>query len=74
MSKPVHVNEVFGSLAFNDKVQQARLPKPVYKSLRDTITHGKPLDISTADAVAIGAEGLGGRARRHRTSRTGSSR
>ena len=52
LNKPVHVGEVFGSLAFNDKVQQARLPKPVYKSLRDTITHGKPLDISTADAVA----------------------
>ena len=53
LNKPVHVGEVFGSLAFNDKVQQARLPKPVYKSLRDTISHGKPLDISTADAVAI---------------------
>jgi len=52
LNKPVHVGEVFGSLAFNDQVQQARLPKPVYKSLRDTVTHGKPLDISTADAVA----------------------
>jgi glutamine synthetase len=52
LHKPVHVGEVFGSLAFNDKVQQARLPKPVYKSLRDTVSHGKPLDISTADAVA----------------------
>ena len=52
LDKPVHVGEVFGSLAFNDQVQQARLPKPVYKSLRDTVTHGKPLDISTADAVA----------------------
>ena len=37
---------------FNDQVQQARLPKPVYKSLRNTITHGEPLDVSTADAVA----------------------
>ena len=37
---------------FNDKVQQARLPKPVYKSLRDTMTRGKALDVSTADAVA----------------------
>ncbi len=37
---------------FNDKVQQARLPKAVYKSLRDTMTRGVPLDISTADAVA----------------------
>jgi glutamine synthetase len=52
LSKPVNVNEVFGSLAFNDQIQQARLPKSVYKSLRQTITHGKPLDINTADAVA----------------------
>jgi glutamine synthetase len=52
LKPPAHVGEVFGSLAFTDKVQQARLPKPVYKSLRDTISHGKPLDISTADAVA----------------------
>ncbi len=52
LKPPVHVGEVFGALAFTDKVQQARLPKPVYKSLRDTITRGKALDISTADAVA----------------------
>ena len=49
---PARVSDIFGSLVFNDKVQQARLPKPVYKSLRNTITHGEPLDVSTADAVA----------------------
>src|SRR3954471_24732875 len=42
----------FGSLVFNDEVQQARLPKPVYHALRRTVTHGEPLDISVADAVA----------------------
>ncbi|MGE0461221.1 MAG: glutamine synthetase III [Vicinamibacterales bacterium] len=52
LKPPVHVGEVFGALAFTDKVQQARLPKPVYKSLRDTITRGQALDISTADAIA----------------------
>ena len=52
LAKPINVGQVFGELAFTDKTQQARLPKPVYKSLRDTILHGKPLDISTADAVA----------------------
>jgi glutamine synthetase len=52
VSQPVNVADVFGSLAFTDQVQQARLPKPVYRSLRQTITHGKPLDIDTADAVA----------------------
>ena len=44
--------EAFGSLVFNDEVQQKRLPKPIYHALRRTITHGEPLDISVADAVA----------------------
>ena len=44
--------ESFGSLVFSDTVQQARLPKPVYQALRRTITHGDPLDLSVADAVA----------------------
>jgi glutamine synthetase len=42
----------FGSLVFNDAVQQQRLPKPVYHALRRTITHGEGLDGSMADAVA----------------------
>jgi glutamine synthetase len=49
---PVNAADVFGSLAFNDKAQQERLPKPVYRALRATITRGEPLDLSTADAVA----------------------
>jgi glutamine synthetase len=44
--------EVFGSLVFNDEVQQSRLPKPAYRALRRTITRGEPLDGSVADAVA----------------------
>ncbi len=44
--------DAFGSLVFNDKVQQERLPKPAYRALRATITRGEPLDGSTADAVA----------------------
>ncbi|MGD9904367.1 MAG: glutamine synthetase III [Vicinamibacterales bacterium] len=50
--KPAQVGEIFGSLVFNDSVQQARLPKAVYKALRDTVTKGHPLEMSTADAVA----------------------
>jgi glutamine synthetase len=42
----------FGSLVFNDEVQQARLPKPVYHALRRTMTQGDPLDLSVADDVA----------------------
>src|SRR5918995_1604327 len=49
---PAQVKDIFGMRVFNDKVQQARLPKPVYNSLRDTMTRGTTLDISTADAVA----------------------
>jgi glutamine synthetase len=49
---PAQVKDVFGARVFNDKVQQARLPKPAYKALRDTMTRGTGLDISTADAVA----------------------
>src|SRR5437762_7956132 len=44
--------ESFGSLVFNDTVQQARLPKPAYQALRRTITHGDSLDMAVADAVA----------------------
>src|SRR5216683_1922785 len=44
--------EGFGSLVFNDEVQQTRLPKPVYHALRRTMTHGESLDPSVADAVA----------------------
>jgi glutamine synthetase len=51
-TRVVRPTETFGSLVFNDAVQQARLPKPVYHALRRTITLGVPLDISVADAVA----------------------
>jgi len=50
--KTPRVTEAFGSLVFNDEVQQTRLPKPIYHALRRTMTHGEPLDISVADAVA----------------------
>lgn len=49
---PANVGQIFGSLVFTDDVQQARLSRPVYRSLRATISHGTTLDISTADAVA----------------------
>ena len=49
---PANAAEAFGSLVFNDKVQQERLPKPAYRALRATITRGEALDLSTADAVA----------------------
>ena len=47
-----HVPELFGSMVFNDKVMKARLPKEVYRSLKNTIQRGAPLDPSVADVVA----------------------
>jgi glutamine synthetase len=47
-----HATEAFGSLVFNDQVQQARLGTSVYHALRRTITRGEPLDGTAADAVA----------------------
>jgi glutamine synthetase len=44
--------ESFGSLTFNDEAQKARLPKPAYAALRQTIVHGEPLDHAVADQVA----------------------
>jgi glutamine synthetase len=44
--------ELFGSLTFNDQVQKARLPKEVYRALRQTSMHGEPLDLSSADIIA----------------------
>jgi glutamine synthetase len=44
--------ETFGSLVFNDQVQQARLPRAVYDVLRRTALDGEPLDSAVADAVA----------------------
>ena len=34
------MSDVFGSLVFNDQVQQSRLPKAVYRALRATIQEG----------------------------------
>jgi glutamine synthetase len=43
---------LFGSLVFNDEVQQARLPKTVYHALRRTMIQGETLDLTVADEVA----------------------
>ncbi|MDE7363511.1 MAG: glutamine synthetase III [Ruminococcus sp.] len=46
------VTEYFGSMVFDDRVMKARLPEKIYKSLKETIDKGKPLDASVADSVA----------------------
>src|ERR1043166_8188125 len=47
-----HASVTFGSLVFNDQIQQQRLPTSEYQALRRTIARGEPLDVSVADAVA----------------------
>ena len=46
------VAEIFGEDVFNDAVMQERLPKKVYKKLKQTIEEGKELDLETADVIA----------------------
>src|SRR4051812_32262967 len=50
--KKTHVKDLFGINVFNEGVQRARLPKPVFKALQKTIRQGAPLDPTVADAVA----------------------
>ena len=52
MSEYVNVVEIFGENVFNDSVMQARLPKKVYKELKQTIEEGKELTLEIADVVA----------------------
>ncbi|MFV0465213.1 MAG: glutamine synthetase III [Lachnospiraceae bacterium] len=47
-----NVVELFGENVFNDSVMQERLPKKIYKKLKETISEGKELDIATADSIA----------------------
>jgi len=44
--------KIFGMNVFNDSVMRERLPKNVYKSLRNTIDNGVPLDSGVAEVVA----------------------
>jgi glutamine synthetase len=46
------VNEMFGSLVFNDFVMKQRLPKETYKALQKTIQDDLSLDIGIANVVA----------------------
>lgn len=52
MSEFTNVVEIFGENVFNDAVMQARLPKKVYKELKQTIEEGKDLTLEIADVVA----------------------
>ena len=46
------VNELFGSMVFNDATMREKLPKETYKALKKTIQNGKGLDPAIASSVA----------------------
>ena len=46
------VNEIFGCNVFNESVMQERLPKSVFKSLKQTMAEGKEVSKEIADVVA----------------------
>lgn len=48
----MNIPEIFGTMVFNEKVMQERLPKEVFLSLNKTIDEGRALDISAANVVA----------------------
>ena len=52
MEEFTNVTELFGCDVFNDAVMQERLPKKIYKELKETIEEGKELSLEIADVVA----------------------
>jgi glutamine synthetase len=48
----MELTEVFGSNVFNDRVMKERLPKQIYKALKETIEKDIPLRPDLADVVA----------------------
>lgn len=46
------VPELFGSMVFNEAVMKERLPKDVYKALKQTVRQGTALDPQVAGVVA----------------------
>ena len=52
MSEYIDVSKIFGEDVFNDVVMQQRLPKKIYKDLKQTIIEGKELSLEMADVIA----------------------
>lgn len=46
------ITDYFGCNVFNDDVMKRRLPKDVYRKMKDTISNGKTLDMCVANVVA----------------------
>ncbi|MDO5478511.1 MAG: glutamine synthetase III, partial [Clostridia bacterium] len=48
----MNIPEIFGSMVFNDKVMEEKLPKDTYKTLKKSIEEGKGLTLDIANIVA----------------------
>lgn len=46
------ISTIFGSMVFNETVMQERLPKEIFKSLKQTMEEGTALDLTVANSVA----------------------
>ena len=47
------IPELYGSLVFNDRIMREKLPKDVYKALRETMDQDLPLVLDVANSVAV---------------------
>ena len=47
-----NVMQIYGTKVFNEYVMKERLPSATYKSLKDTLHKGTPLDLEVANVVA----------------------
>ncbi len=52
MSEMINVTEIYGMNVFNETLMRERLPKDVYKKMKQTIENGTELDPTIADVVA----------------------
>ncbi len=52
MGEYFNVADIFGEDVFTERVMRERLPKKVYRALKQTIEEGKELDLETADVIA----------------------
>lgn len=48
-----NIPDLYGSLVFNDKIMKNKLPRDVYRALRNTIETGRHLELDVANAVAV---------------------
>lgn len=59
MGEAFNVADIFGEDVFNDTVMQERLPKKVYRDLKQTIEEGKELDLAISGCDRPRDEGMG---------------